>query len=186
MMLEVGRLSVVRAALVLLIPCLMAIPVQAQYDGGTGEPNAPYLIRTAGQMNAIGANPADWDKHFRLTADIDLSAYAGTNFNLIGNATTPFSGVFDGNGRSITHFRYAGGNSDNVGLFGYVYGANAEIRNLTLVDPEVRDKTGQYVGVLAGRLAGKVDNCHVFGGTISGGQSTGGLIGDMACSVWAV
>jgi len=31
---------------------------QAQYGGGTGEPNDPYLIYTAEQMNEIGANLA--------------------------------------------------------------------------------------------------------------------------------
>lgn len=31
--------------------------VRKKYDGGTGEPNRPYLIRTARQMNAIGEDP---------------------------------------------------------------------------------------------------------------------------------
>ena len=34
------------------------LTAQAQYGGGTGEPNDPYLIYTAEQMNAIGANLA--------------------------------------------------------------------------------------------------------------------------------
>ena len=50
-------------------------PAQAQYGGGTGMADDPFLIYTAEQMNAIGANPNDWDKHFKLVADIDLSAY---------------------------------------------------------------------------------------------------------------
>jgi len=82
---------------------LMALcgPAHAQYGGGTGDPNNPYLIHTAEQMNAIGANPDDWDKHFKLMADIDLSAYTGTEFNIIGRITIrgarSFAGVFDGN-----------------------------------------------------------------------------------------
>ena len=78
------------------------LPAQAQYGGGSGEPNDPYLIYTAEQMNAIGANPNDWDKHFKLMADIDLSAYTGTAFNIIGS----FRGVFDGNGHTISNFTY--------------------------------------------------------------------------------
>ncbi len=41
-----------------------------KYACGTGEPSDPYLIYTPKQMNAIGAEPNDWDKHFKLMADI--------------------------------------------------------------------------------------------------------------------
>ncbi len=97
----------------------------AQYGGGAGEPNDPYQIYTAEQMNAIGANPNDWNKHFKLMADIDLSTYTGTEFNIIGTEVTiettrplrgpgsdyialeevliPFSGTFDGNGHVVSN-----------------------------------------------------------------------------------
>lgn len=68
----------------LLTLCLLSPLVGAQYGGGTGGPDDPYLIYTAEQMNAIGADWKDWDKHFKLMADIDLSAYAGTDFKIIG------------------------------------------------------------------------------------------------------
>ena len=81
-----------------LLPCL-----SWAYTGGTGEPNDPYLIYDANQMNAIGADPCDWDKHFKLMADIDLSRFTGTDFNIIGywderGPNEPFTGVFDGTG----------------------------------------------------------------------------------------
>jgi hypothetical protein len=61
-------------------------------------------------MNAIGAIPNDWDRHFRLMADIDLSAYTGTRFNIIGlDIDHCFTGVFDGNGHTISNFTYSGG-----------------------------------------------------------------------------
>ena len=41
------------------------------YSGGKGEPNDPYLISTPEDMNAIGTEPNDWDKHFLMTADIN-------------------------------------------------------------------------------------------------------------------
>ena len=78
---------------------------QAQYGGGSGAAHDPYLIYTAEQMNTIGAEPNDWDKHFKLIADIDLSAYTGTSFNIIGiDWNKPFTGVFDGNGHTIRCF----------------------------------------------------------------------------------
>ena len=92
-----------KAPLLILTTYLLVTPAQARYGGGTGEPNDPYLICTAEQMNAIGANPSDWDKHFKLMADIDLAAYTGTAFNIIGHEKRgkPFTGVFDGNGQTI-------------------------------------------------------------------------------------
>ena len=70
--------------LLLLTISFFALPVQAKYGGGTGEPNDPYLIFDADQMNTIGIDPNDWDKHFKLMDDIDLSVYTGTSFNMIG------------------------------------------------------------------------------------------------------
>ncbi|UCF17746.1 MAG: hypothetical protein JSW59_09835, partial [Phycisphaerales bacterium] len=55
----------------LLCVLFLALPARAKYGGGTGEPDDPYLIYTAEQMNTIGAEPNDWDKHFKLMADID-------------------------------------------------------------------------------------------------------------------
>ena len=40
------------------------------FAGGTGEPNDPYQIVTAGQLTAIGSDPNLLDKHFVLVADI--------------------------------------------------------------------------------------------------------------------
>ena len=47
-----------------------------KYGGGTGEPKNPYLINTPEQLNTVGAEPNDWEMHFKLIADIDLSDYS--------------------------------------------------------------------------------------------------------------
>jgi len=105
---------------VLLALCLLVRPAEAKYGGGIGEPNDPYLIYTAEQMNTIGAEPNDWDKHFKLMADIDLSAYSGTQLNIIGiRYGDAFTGVFDGNGHTVSNFRRISPGRDTVGPFGY-------------------------------------------------------------------
>ena len=48
----------------------------AKYGGGSGNLADPYQIFTAEQLNEIGANPADWDKHFLLMENIDLKQVA--------------------------------------------------------------------------------------------------------------
>ena len=157
--------------------CLLCLPARAEYGGGTGLSGDPYLIYTAEQMNEIGTNREDWDKHFKLMADIDLGSYTGKSFKIIGVSNgNAFRGVFDGNGKEITNFRYSSTNESNVGLFGYFKGSNAEIRNLGLVDPRVT--AGKYVGSLVGNAhEGVFSNCYAKGGGVSGKESVGGLIG---------
>ena len=168
----------------MLTICFSALPAQGEYGGGTGEPNDPYLIYDANQMNAIGADSNDWDKHFKLMADIDLSVYTGTSFNIIGERyydsgwiENPFTGVFDGNGHTISNFSYTATDGDYIGLFGYVSDPNAEIKNLSLIDPNINTETVGQFGSLVGYLEhGTLTGCSVDGGSISLG-SGGGLVG---------
>jgi hypothetical protein len=89
----------------LLCTLFLTCSAQAEYGGGNGTAEDPYLIYTPEQMNTIGTEPNDWDKHFKLMADIDLSRYRGTDFNIIGTGFLPaFSGVFDGDGHTISNF----------------------------------------------------------------------------------
>jgi len=151
----------------------------AKYGGGTGEPNNPYLIYTAEQMNNIGLHQEDWSKQFKLMADIDLSGYTGTDFNVIGiGFMTAFSGVFDGNGHTISNFNYSSTGENLIGIFSYIDGPNAHISNLGLIDPNVDCETNFGVGSLAGLVGiGTITNCHVIGGNVTGKQQVGGLIG---------
>jgi len=154
-----------------------------KYEGGTGEPNDPYLIDTAEQLNTIGAEPNDWDKHFKLMADIDLSGYSyeraviapDTNDVNGGFQGTAFNGVFDGNGHTISHLTIEG--DSYLGLFGRLEYGGA-ISNLGLETVDVNG-TGNDVGCLAGRNSGRITSCYSTG-TASGdwSWSIGGLVGD--------
>ena len=164
--------------LIFLAVCLFSLPAEAQYGGGTGEPNDPYQIWTAEQMNAIGAESSDWNKHFKLMADIDLSSFR-TAFNIIGTSGgRPFSGVFDGDGHAISNFECGAPDVYGIGLFGYVNGQNAQIKNLQLIDPVIHAETEDYVGPLIGRIhSGTITACSVENGIVYGNESVGGLIG---------
>ena len=106
----------------LLCVLFLTLPAQAKYGGGSGEPNDPYLIYTPEQMNEIGLHENDWDKHFKLMADINLGNYKGTEFNIIGNNWPyPFCGIFDGNHHAISNFSYSSTDNDCIGLFRYAY-----------------------------------------------------------------
>jgi hypothetical protein len=176
---------------------------QAQYSGGTGEPNDPYQIATAGDLMLLGENPYDYDKHFIMTADIDLDpnlpgrkvfdkAVIAPEMNDERNSFgplvfdgKPFKGVFYGNGHTISNLTIRGGNY--LALFGKL-DHGAEVFNLGLEAVDVNG-TGTYIGSLVGRnleavnvkgtstyigsLVGRNDE-----GSISNCYSTGTVSGD--------
>jgi hypothetical protein len=166
----------------LLCVLFLALPTWAQYGGGSGTAEEPYLIYTAEQMNAIGADANDWDKHFKLMADIDLSGYTGTDFNIIGNGLYPaFTGTFNGNGHTISNFTYLSTDEPCIGIFGYIKGPDARIINVGMIDPNVNGGTAAGVGSLAGWIdLGTIANCYVIGGSVTGKIVVGGLIGSSA------
>ncbi|NIP26719.1 MAG: hypothetical protein GWN67_15555 [Phycisphaerae bacterium] len=169
------------------------------YLYGNGTQAEPYLIYTADQFNMIGLLPCIWDKHFKLMEDIDLSAYSGKSYNIIGKHGTyqvepysfpvdisdGFKGVFNGNGHTIANFTYQ--KDDNIfelyciGLFGYVDDPNAQIKDLGMINPIVDANWGDYgVASLVGWLNnGTITNCFVEGGSVSGRFClVGGLVGE--------
>ena len=181
--------SPLRFLIVSLTLLTLISTTSAQYGGGTGEADDPYLIYTAEQMNSIGLHEEHWDSHFKLMADLDLAGLSGEAFRLIGTAASPsrgrggatgrpFTGVFDGNGHVISNFTWASDDRNSVGLFGAVNDPNAEIKDLALMAPNVVVESGSGIGSLVGTLwRGRVVNCHVEGGVVSGGDETGGLVG---------
>lgn len=158
---------------------------EAKYSGGTGEPNNPYRIATAADLNDIGNHPEDFNKCFLMVANINLADYTGTQFNIIAPDTdngqplfqgTPFTGTFDGNGHIVSNFTYTSTGTDYIALFGYV-ASPGEIKNLGMVDVNVDAGTGYYVGGLVGlNDFGIVSNCYATA-TVTGNKYVGGLVG---------
>ncbi|MHC4527990.1 MAG: GLUG motif-containing protein, partial [Planctomycetota bacterium] len=147
----------------------------SDFVAGAGTESDPYLIYTAEELNLIGLFWCEFDKHFKLMADIDLSAYTGTAFNIVGNQVIEFSGVFDGDGHTISNFTYSTLRREYVALFGYV-GSGGEIKNLGMVNVNVYADKGYVVGRLVGRNDGTVSNCYATG-SVFGYNEIGGLVG---------
>ncbi len=147
------------------------------YGGGAGTAEDPYLIYTAEQLNIIGLSFCDLDKHFKLMADIDLSAFDGKDgrpvFNVIGPGSwDAFTGVFDGNDHVISNLTLAG--EDYLGMFGRLE-RGAEVRNLGVVDVNIVG-SGSFIGALAGESNSDLTCCY-SSGIVRGDWSVGGLVG---------
>ncbi len=155
--------------------------LHARYGGGTGAPDDPYLIYTAEHLNALGAEPNDYDRHFKLMADIDLSGYSydraliapDTNDAEWDFQGTAFSGVFDGNRRAVLYLTVTA--KSHLGLFGQL-GSGAEVKDLGVVDANI---TGSYYavgGLVGNNFGGRITACYSTG-TVTGYTHVGGLAG---------
>jgi len=163
----------------LLLACFAAFTPKAwaRYGGGTGDPNNPYRIATAENLNDIGNYEEDWDKQFVLINDVNLAQYTGTQFRIIGNNTTGmFRGVFDGNDHKVWSFTWGSTGRDYIGLFGWV-GNGGQIKNLGLENADVNAVNGYYVGgLVGGNYFATITNCYSTG-SASGNYGVGGLVG---------
>ncbi len=166
-----------RLALIVLLAVFVPSS-EAQYSGGTGTLDNPYRIATVQDWADLAARPNDWNRSFLLVADLDMHLLPKDAARMVGTEDIPFSGVFDGNGRTIANFSTGGEGSNGVGLFGQIRNHNAEVRNLVMVDPNVYAPHTEYVGALIGRVrSGTVCNCHVLRTAVTGHMGVGGLVG---------
>ena len=177
----------------------------AQFAGGSGIQNDPYLIATAEQFNEMGGNQdgnTTQGKYYKQTADLMFDNSNKTKFKEIN-----FSGYYDGQGFSI---KSSGGQNNT--LFNEIRGG--EIKNLVIDGVTVSEgqptsggllcrkfrserienitvtncnystwlilhdsiPSGGLIGIMNG---GTVSNCCVKGTTITSREITGGLIGQM-------
>ena len=103
----------------------------------------------------------------------DAHYNGGSGWQPIGDSSSQFTAVFDGNGHAIANLFIDRSGTNHVGLFGYA-GSSAVIRNLGLTGVSVSGN--QYVGGLVGRNEGAVTASYT-GGSVSGGLDVGGLVG---------
>lgn len=96
----------------------------------------------------------------------------------IGNGTVKFAGTFDGNGKAITGLKITA-NQNYVGLFGGVW--DAKISNLTLEAPIISNTGTDYTGAIVGAGYANITGCTVTGGSVTGVEQVGGIIGYLSC-----
>ena len=161
----------------------------AQFSGsGSGTENDPYLILNPIQLNQMRNYLNQNGVYFKLMADIDLTDYLEDEnptqgWQPIGTSSTGFSGVFDGNGKTISGLWIKRESAEYIGLFGNCKGAT--IKNLSIKDASVKGK--KNVGILAGNAASyngntDIQNCNLSG-RVEGEENVGGCVGQGSSSV---
>ena len=166
-------------------------------NAGDGSPRNPYRIRSLADFNTYRSNSDYWSGHARLETDLDLAGITYAEAPIA--ASRNFSGVFDGDGRTISNLTIdtAGADTDFLGLFGRVYDGideDAVIMDLRLDGAAITGGDGsRYVGALCGRvLSGSgvsrcvVSNCSASV-TLEAGDNCemlGGLCGNLRGSMY--
>ena len=124
-----------------------------------------------GEDGVFTLDAGDWAPHF----DVE-----GVGWEPVGTDSAPFTGVFEGNGRTISGLATI--TELRAGMFGNL-SATAEVRNLGLVGnlaARSSDDTAGSAGGIAGESAGDITASWVTGAAYvagDGNNSVGGLVG---------
>lgn len=118
-------------------------------------------VNSITDMQKIGADSNyPLDGLYVLLEDVSLQ---GHNWTSIGTEEEPFTGIFNGNNKTIDGLTLTNPEM-NAGLFGVNSGS---IKNMELTNTSITS-AHTFVGGIAGQNNGLIDNCHVQSGTISG------------------
>jgi hypothetical protein len=161
----------------------------AAQDSPNGTAENPYLIYNVWYLRSLGANTDIYDKHFRLTADINMAGYIytsaviapDTNGPIDGFQGTPFTGTFNGAGHCISNLTIKFDNfsfNNYLGFFGRL-GSGAQITKLGLVDVNIQSnsRSRSFAGALAAENRGGIVNQCYSTGLVKASDWHGGLIG---------
>lgn len=139
---------------------------------GSGTESDPYQITSADELKWFAEQVNDGQNNIcgKLMNDIDLNRVPWTP---IGNVTTPFLGIFDGNGFTISQL-YVEGGADNQGLFGYC--KDAAIKNVKTENGIINGNNSSG-GIVGHAEDTDITNCVNGNSISSGGTYNGGIVG---------
>jgi hypothetical protein len=157
------------------------VPVSIVNSGTSGAPGSadnPFLVNDVTTLRKVGSGTDGWtlDAHYRQTADIVLPqvSQGGSNWTPIGTDyySVPFTGNYDGNGKTISNLTINAPTEDYQGLFGCI-DSGAVVKNVGLVNCSVVGRSD--VGGVVGMNNGTVQNCYSTGSV--SGMDAGGVVG---------
>ncbi|MDR1135479.1 MAG: S-layer homology domain-containing protein [Clostridiales Family XIII bacterium] len=159
----------------------------AIFAGGSGSQASPYLISTPAQLIAFAASINEDEsyagKYLKLTTDIKLTdAWIPAGG---GNATHSFSGVFDGDGHTISDLRIGEAQAPVsyrfAGFIGYIN--KATVKNISLKNIYINNVYAGAERSFTGALAGGADEMSYFDNCSASGSATAKTVGTNACFI---
>lgn len=168
-----------------------ATPYAISGLSGSGTSANPYKINDQNDfyilVDYVNAGGATKNTYFDLTTNIKIYDKVG---GIIDGNTRSFSGIFDGNGHSITFNYYDYNSGADIGIFSYLYGT---VKNLIVLDGNVELlENDKSAGAIAGSAysGAIIENCINVNCTIEAAGKTsnfntniGGIVGYVSGNV---
>jgi hypothetical protein len=157
---------------------ITTLPIDIEIPAGEGTQEEPFEIATLGNLLWVTMDTTRWGYHYVQTQNIDAAAtadwYGEQGWPAIGDAATPFTGSYNGNGHTISGLTIKKPGVASQGLFGVLSGAHV----LALGLNGVNIQGGAGTGGISGRVLGGavIENSYVKG-TVTGASQTGGIAG---------
>lgn len=157
--------------------CSLLTFAQGGFSGsGSGTENDPYLILNPIQLNQMRNYLNKEEVYFKLMVDVDLTDFLedenpSQGWQPIGTSSTPFKGILDGNGKTVSGLWINRPNSEYIGFFGNLDGGT--VKDLTLNGTNINGSS--FVGLLSGS-GGLVVDCTISG-SVNGTSYIGGCVG---------
>lgn len=161
--------------------------VKTETEDGSEE--HPFKVYNVDTLKKVGSGVDNWDldKHYIMTADIDMSGVS--DFTPIGSIYDFFTGSFNGNNYTISNLFMSNGvwlDDTGTGIFGGT--SNATIKNIKLSNSKFYGRLKGYskpiaaiIGVMEG---GILENCSLSSTTIeTNTRITGGVVGTAKNSI---
>ena len=142
--------------------------------GYTDDGQGNYTVTSAEGLKNIAelVNNGATGINITLDTDLDLTDMEWTPIGADYN--NAYTGIFDGNGKTITGLTFNQSETNNVGLIGSL-GENGIVRDVKL--DKVTIKANNNVGgIVGGNRGGSIIGCSVSG-DISGARQVGGVVG---------
>lgn len=150
------------------------------FDAESGDGSSidrAIIIKNSRHLNNITAISTDNKKYFLQKADIDLQSQSFTplcaklsNSDYSGD----FTGNYDGGKFKIRNISFNNSGNNAVGLFSTI-AATGIVKNVTLSNINIA--AGNFVGGIAGKCFGTIENCIVESGSVTGNARVGGIVG---------
>lgn len=150
------------------------VSLAAAYPGYTDDGNGNYTVTSAdGLKNVAKLVNEEGKTDINITLDTDLTLTG--EWTPIGTESQPYTGTFDGNGKTITGLAVTG-SDQYAGLFGHI-GSGGTVKNVTLKDVKIESNhSSGNVGGVAGWSYGNIEYCSVSG-SVSSNSTAGGVVG---------
>ena len=147
--------------------------------GGDGTSSNPYQIGTKAELrefrdivNGLNGKTQNANACAKLTADIDIES---EEWDPIGTKSKAYEGVFDGNGKKISHLSITATNTEISGLFGLL-GA-ATIKNVSVYGTvTAKNDAGGIAGKTSSNKHATFINCTNYV-TVYSERRAGGIVG---------